>query len=532
MSSDMLNSQMMSSQMMSSQMMSSQMLSMAFLKDNVNIYQILFSLLMMQLMTYLPYIKKIIMNFMNKRFNTAKKQLIRNYTSKKIVKEIKSSITFTTKRDKKNDNNYTIDAINYYITNLNESKNLHFVNDFLVINDKEFEISKDVYCIVETALIDTDEIDESEYSLKIYSYVYELEKLKMFIEELKKKYLYEQKNKLGTRKFYFDEHHVSLPKDQKGKIRFDMAPSNLTFTMTEFNTNKSLKNIFGRHLNIVKERIDLFVNHPEWYEEKGIPYTLGILLYGPPGTGKTSLIKAIAKDTKRHIFNIKLQKDTTQTQMKNLLFEESITINKNKKTEIFNIPLDERIYVIEDIDCLSDIVYSRSENISSVDNNIDIKSSNTMNKNEIQSYMPGNTMSYIEYNKNSTISDYKNNTNIVDFKQDDAEDSGESLNLSFLLNLLDGILETPGRILIITSNHPEKLDRALIRPGRIDININVGVCNIEMISEMFFFFFKKQKDFNIIKHNNSLTPAEMNKILLDNFNNAEEAYEEIINRVR
>ena len=157
---------------------------------------------------------------------------------------------------------------------------------------------------------------------------------------------------------------------------------------------------------------------------------------------------------------------------------------------------------------------------------------NTMNKNEIQSYMPGNTMSYIEYNKNSTISDYKNNTNIVDFKQDDAEDSGESLNLSFLLNLLDGILETHGRILIITSNHPEKLDRALIRPGRIDININVGVCNIEMISEMFFFFFKKQKDFNIIKHNNSLTPAEMNKILLDNFNNAEEAYEEIINRVR
>jgi chaperone BCS1 len=44
----------------------------------------------------------------------------------------------------------------------------------------------------------------------------------------------------------------------------------------------------------------------------------------------------------------------------------------------------------------------------------------------------------------------------------------DQLNLTGLLNVLDGVVDTPGRILIMTTNHPEMLDPALIRPGRID----------------------------------------------------------------
>jgi len=60
----------------------------------------------------------------------------------------------------------------------------------------------------------------------------------------------------------------------------------------------------------------------------------------------------------------------------------------------------------------------------------------------------------------------------------------DSLNLSGLLNVLDGVVDTPDRILIMTSNHPEKLDPALIRPGRIDKKLMLGymqgddVCNM------------------------------------------------------
>lgn len=43
-----------------------------------------------------------------------------------------------------------------------------------------------------------------------------------------------------------------------------------------------------------------------------------------------------------------------------------------------------------------------------------------------------------------------------------------------LLNVLDGVVDTPNRIVIMTTNHPDKLDPALIRPGRINKKIYMG----------------------------------------------------------
>jgi len=45
------------------------------------------------------------------------------------------------------------------------------------------------------------------------------------------------------------------------------------------------------------------------------------------------------------------------------------------------------------------------------------------------------------------------------------------VSFSGLLNALDGVRSQEGRILFMTTNHREKLDPALLRPGRADYHV-------------------------------------------------------------
>jgi len=45
---------------------------------------------------------------------------------------------------------------------------------------------------------------------------------------------------------------------------------------------------------------------------------------------------------------------------------------------------------------------------------------------------------------------------------------------SGLLNTLDGVSSREGRVLFLTTNHPERLDPTLIRPGRVDLNLELS----------------------------------------------------------
>ena len=319
-------------------------------------------------------------------------------------------------------------------------------------------------------------------------------------------------------------------RNSNNSIKYSTAPNELSFTMTQFHTNKSLKNVFGTHLDVVKERMDLFCNNPDWYKEKGIPHTLGVLLHGPPGTGKTSLIKAIAKDTNRHIFNIRLYADTTKTQLHNLFFNETVKVIKNGKTETYNIPLSERLYVMEDIDCDNDLLLDRQYKQTKEDKKVtnDFTDHSNSFKVRYQDFVPdqSNYSNFILPNNTSQKSNTSSNQNKINNNEIE-EDTSEKITLSFILNILDGILETPGRILIMTSNYPEKLDSALLRPGRIDINLKVGYCDKNMIKEMYTFFYKEDIVLDEIEINKNITPAQLNKILLDNFNNSLEATKQI-----
>ncbi|GLT44657.1 hypothetical protein SLA2020_185420 [Shorea laevis] len=52
------------------------------------------------------------------------------------------------------------------------------------------------------------------------------------------------------------------------------------------------------------------------------------------------------------------------------------------------------------------------------------------------------------------------------------------VTLSGLLNFIDGLWSSCGdeRIIIFTTNHKEKLDPALLRPGRMDVHVHMSYC--------------------------------------------------------
>jgi AAA+ superfamily predicted ATPase len=101
----------------------------------------------------------------------------------------------------------------------------------------------------------------------------------------------------------------------------------------------------------------------------------------------------------------------------------------------------------------------------------------------------------------------------------------EPIDLAFILNLLDGTLESEGRILAISTNFPERIDTALIRPGRIDMIIEFKKCSNKMLKEMMESFY--EIEIKEIDAADKWTPAEVNQIFFRNFNDPEQALKEL-----
>jgi chaperone BCS1 len=70
----------------------------------------------------------------------------------------------------------------------------------------------------------------------------------------------------------------------------------------------------------------------------------------------------------------------------------------------------------------------------------------------------------------------------------------DELNLSGLLNVLDGVVDSPGRILIMTTNYVDHLDPALIRPGRIDKKLLLGYMEAPDVVAMLEHYFQIKLD--------------------------------------
>jgi len=393
-------------------------------------------------------------------------------------------------------------ALMDFITNNNNTKHVSFnKTNFILNQDDIIEIADDIFIqLIETStsedVTDPKKNINTVQTINLFSYSLSMHQLRAFLDKTTYEFKLKLQNKLGTDIYYFNQMPQQAIKLMDGSKDYTKMPNNCIFSMKKFYTNRKFENLFGPEIDVIRNRVDFFTKNKKWYDKKGIPYTLGLLLSGQAGAGKTSTIKCLANETHRHIININLNNDITKNQLESLFFNEVIfTLNvATGKTEQFCIPLEHRIYVLEDIDCQSDMVMERTL---------------------LPMPMPTKNA---ETNINNSAG---------------PQDTSQKIDLSFLLNLLDGILETPGRIIILTSNHPKLLDHALIRPGRIDVIADFKKCDNETIIKMIEYFYDieiNDTENNIIMRltDYTISPAEMGKIMFENFNDYTHAIKKVV----
>ena len=489
---------------MSLAMLKTQIMTMFMMRQGAgasgDIFSLLYGMLLMNIVEYAlgsaPAIGLFVQTWLMKRV-TPMKQTIGLLTDIRKEKTELNSISMTRifsgkeegKKNERADNIFVekVDAVLDYICSLDNARHIRLDTRYSLNNMDEVDLTPMLKAKVKQM---ANGEDEQIVELIVFSSALKVSDIRKWIDEIHENYMAEKNNKLGSKIYYFNEMPVEpimqqemMPDGtQRKTYRWENMPKMLTFHMNEFKTSKSFTNVYGHHVDELKERLDLFIHHPNWYMDRGIPHSLGIMLHGVPGAGKTSTIKAIAKDTNRHIFNLSLRPYTTQRQLTNLFFNETVVImgyDGNKQT--YKIPLNRRVYVIEDIDCLTDVVMDRAT----------VKTADADKK------------------------------------------EGESVTLSFLLNLLDGVLETPGRILIITSNFPDKLDPAFVRPGRIDVKIEFRNATCEFVLDMINKFYDTTKTMvDIPKELDSVfTPAEVMESLCMHFRNVDAAIGHLVEKI-
>jgi hypothetical protein len=223
----------------------------------------------------------------------------------------------------------------------------------------------------------------------------------------------------------------------------------------------------------VVDDLDRFLKRREYYRRIGKAWKRGYLLYGPPGTGKSSLVAAIANYLRFNLYDLDLSE---------------VHLNSTLQRLLINMP-NKSILVIEDIDCCFDAAAASREDGKAPGPSDGLELDYALDSSEDEP-LPGAAMS-------------------------------KGITLSGLLNFIDGLWSTCGeeRIIVFTTNYKDRLDPALLRPGRMDMHVYMGYCCWEAFKTLAWNYFLVDdhplfQEIQKLLADVEVTPAEVSEMLL------------------
>lgn len=254
------------------------------------------------------------------------------------------------------------------------------------------------------------------------------------------------------------------------ELRSVDAARGAVFAAAPFRSTKTFDNLFFPDRSRLLARVAAFERGDGEHARLGLPHTLGLLLHGPPGCGKTSCIKALANLTGRHVVRVYPALVDTLDKLKAVFGAERLGDAV--------VPMERRLYVIEEADCSGwEFLKRRREGRRRASGGAASPPSraggsdaeNNDAKGEGGGAEGGGGAAALRAAAEALLCAKKGAVVATAARAPPGQ-----LTLGGLLEVLDGVDEMSGRMLVMTTNHPEALDPALTRPGRVDLAVRFG----------------------------------------------------------